>query len=222
MAPCTTGSRPCISARSVPKDQPTSQMFGRSSNSAYSMAAATSYFSPTALSNAPPLVPCSLQVPRVLKRSTEIPARAGSRKAALRKIWLSIMPPWVGNGCRQTRVATGSRSSGSASSPTRSRPSAVCRVSGSRLAGSTELARIAWDMPPLWQARRSGRPAHRLLDDVREGADAAQVIAVGEQRAHPVLVAGRQVDLGELHDRAGQLVLDGCDVVHHGSSVPRG
>ena len=68
----------------MPKDQPTSQTFGRSWNSAYSMAAATSYCSPTALSKEPSLVPCSLQVPRVLKRSTAIPASAGSRKAALR------------------------------------------------------------------------------------------------------------------------------------------
>ena len=58
------------------------------------------------------LVPRTLLVPRVLNRSTATPARAGSRQAALRKTWLSIMPPWVGSGCRQTRVATGSRSSG--------------------------------------------------------------------------------------------------------------
>ena len=54
-------------------------MSGSSSNSAYSMAAATSYLSPTALSNSPSLVPCSLQVPRVLKRSTAMPASAGNR-----------------------------------------------------------------------------------------------------------------------------------------------
>ena len=49
-----------MSARSVPNDQPTSQRFGNggsSANSAASMAAATSYLSPTALSNAPSLVP---------------------------------------------------------------------------------------------------------------------------------------------------------------------
>ena len=68
----------------MPNDQPTSQTSGRSWNSAYSIAAATSYRSPTALSNAPSLVPCSLQVPRVLNRSTASPASAGSRNAALR------------------------------------------------------------------------------------------------------------------------------------------
>ena len=73
-----------MSARSVPKDQPTSQMFGRSWNSAYSSAAATSYFSPTALSNSPSLRPWTLQVPRVLKRRMAMSASAGSRKAALR------------------------------------------------------------------------------------------------------------------------------------------
>src|SRR6478672_7035580 len=52
------------------------------------------------------------------------------------------MPPWVGSGCRQMRVATGSRSSGTASSATRSRPSAVLSVIGSRRAGRTEFARI--------------------------------------------------------------------------------
>ena len=92
--------------------------------------------------------PALLAVPRVLKRSTATPASAGSRNAALRKTWLSIIPPCVGSGCRQTRVATGSRSSGRASSPTSDSPSAVCRVTASRRAGRTELARIA-GMPPL-------------------------------------------------------------------------
>src|SRR5215475_2111737 len=41
------------------------------------------------------------------------------------------------------RVATGSRPAGSASSPTSDSPSAVCRVTGSRRAGSTVLARIS-------------------------------------------------------------------------------
>ena len=54
---------------------------------------------------APSLVPRTLVVPRVLKRSTARSASAGSRQAALRNTWLSIMPPWVGSGCRQTRVA---------------------------------------------------------------------------------------------------------------------
>ena len=47
--PATDGSRPYISVRSVPNDQPTSQMLGRSANSAYSTAAATSNRSPTAV-----------------------------------------------------------------------------------------------------------------------------------------------------------------------------
>ena len=129
-------------ARSVPKDQPTSHRDGRSAYSACSIAAATSYRSPTALSNVPSLVPCTLLVPRVLKRSTARSASAGSRAAALRNTWLSIMPPWVGSGWRQISVATGSRSSGSASSPTSRRPSAVSSVIGSRRAGRTELPRI--------------------------------------------------------------------------------
>ena len=51
--------------------------------------------------------PAALVVPRVLKRSTAMPASAGSRQAALRNRWLSIIPPWVGSGCRHTIVATG-------------------------------------------------------------------------------------------------------------------
>jgi hypothetical protein len=117
-------------------------MFGRSRNSAYSIAAATSYFSPTPEENSPSLVPRTLDVPRVLKRSTAMPASAGSRQAALRKTWLSIIPPWVGSGCRQTRVATGSPDSGRASSPTSVSPSAVCSSISSRRAGRTLLARI--------------------------------------------------------------------------------
>ncbi len=131
-----------MSVRSVPNDQPTTQIDGRSWKSAYSMAAATSYRSPRAWSNSPSDVPCMLAVPRVLNRSTATPASAGSRKAALRKTWLSIIPPCVGSGCRQTSVATGSRSAGSAISPTRESPSAVCSVIASRRAGSTEFARI--------------------------------------------------------------------------------
>src|SRR4051812_39587011 len=68
------------------------------------------------------------------------------------------MPPWVGSGCRQTRVATGSRSAGRASSPTSASPSAVCRVSGSRRAGRTELARIG-GMPPFSPTRLARPPA---------------------------------------------------------------
>ena len=76
------GSRPCISARSVPNDQPSSHRFasgGSSWNSANSIAAATSNRSPTPSSNAPSLVPAGDDVPRVLNRSTATPARAGSR-----------------------------------------------------------------------------------------------------------------------------------------------
>ncbi len=143
IAPAIAGSQPYFSARSVPNDQPTSQMLGSSANSAYSMAAATSYRSPTAPSKAPSLVPRTLLVPRVLNRSTARSASAGSRQAALRNTWLSIIPPWVGSGCRQTRVATGGRSAGRASSPTSRRPSAVCSSMSSRRPGRIDDARIA-------------------------------------------------------------------------------
>jgi hypothetical protein len=63
----------------VPNDQPTSQIEGRSWNSAYSIAAATSNRSPAAWSNSPSLVPWTLLVPRVLNRSTAMSASAGSR-----------------------------------------------------------------------------------------------------------------------------------------------
>src|SRR4051794_6808498 len=53
------------------------------------------------------------------------------------------MPSAVGSGCRQMRVATGGRSSGTASSPTRVSPSAVCSSMSVRRAGSTVLARIS-------------------------------------------------------------------------------
>src|ERR1019366_7346434 len=52
------------------------------------------------------------------------------------------MPPAVGSGCRQTSVATGGRLCGSASSPTRFRPSAVRSVTGLRRAGRTVPAVI--------------------------------------------------------------------------------
>src|SRR5207244_8247151 len=125
-------------------DQPTSQMSGSSANSAYSIAAATSYRSPTPPSKVPSLLPRRLAVPLVLNLTTATPASAGSRHAALRKTWLSIMPPCVGSGCRQTSVATGSRSNGRASSPTRRSPSAVCSSMSSRCAGRIELARIGF------------------------------------------------------------------------------
>ena len=87
-------------------------------------------------------VPAALEVPRVLKRSTASSASAGSRHAALRNRWESIIPPWVGSGWTHTIVAAGGTDSGTASSPTNSRPSVVCSVRGSRIAGSTEFAAI--------------------------------------------------------------------------------
>lgn len=82
IAPRTTSSSPYIKVRSVPNDQPTSHTFGRSWNSAYSIAAATSKRSPTPLSKAP-RVPCCDQVPRLLKRRTPMPASAGSPEGGL-------------------------------------------------------------------------------------------------------------------------------------------
>ncbi len=70
----------------------------------------------------PSLVPRGEVVPRVLNRSTARSARAGSRAAALRMMWESMKPPAVGSGCSVTRVATGGRSTGVASSPTRREP----------------------------------------------------------------------------------------------------
>ena len=104
-------------------------------------------------------------------------ARAGSRAAAFRKMELSIMPPCVGSGCRQIIVATGGASCGIAISPTSSNPSAVVKVSGSRRAGSTELARIghAADMSEVLHVRvAEGRvwrhttsPANQTATSVR-------------------------------------------------------
>src|SRR5215472_13738165 len=111
------------------------------------MAAATSRRSVWPSPNSPSLVPCSDAVPRVLNRSTARSASAGSRYDALRSTWLSIIPPAVGSGCRPIRVAAGARPSGSASSPTRLRPSAVRSVSGFRTAGRTVDARISLMLP---------------------------------------------------------------------------
>src|SRR5450755_715974 len=84
-------------------------------------------------------------------------------------MWLSIIPPAVGSGCRQTSVAAGSRAGGSASSPTRLRPSAVVKVIGVRLAGRTVAALISCGMDPLglldWStgaALPAPPPAHRM------------------------------------------------------------
>lgn len=140
-------------------------MFGNSWNSAYSMAAATSKRSPTAASKVPSLVPRTLLVPRVLNRSTARSASAGSRQAALRNTWLSIIPPWVGSGCRQTRVPAGSRSSGRASSPTSVRPSAVCSSMSSRRPGRIDDARIGVLTVPVSRVgARAARPgANRVI-----------------------------------------------------------
>src|ERR1035437_1206666 len=107
------------------------------------MAAATSGPSVSPSPNSPSLVPCSDAVPRVLNLSTAISASAGSRKAALRSTWLSIIPPCVGSGCRQISVAAGGRPAGRASSPIRLTPSAVRSVMGCRPAGSTVPALIS-------------------------------------------------------------------------------
>ena len=163
--PTTTGSRPYRSAKSEPNDQARSHTCGRSWYSAYSRAAARSYRSPSPASNSPSLVPCRLLVPRLLKRSTARSASAGSRQAALRNRWLSIMPPCVGSGWRQTRVAIGLCSGGNATSPTSARPSEVCRVSASRRAGRTVLPRMrdCEVMMPSSLSTPSGRPgpSHR-------------------------------------------------------------
>ncbi len=101
------------------------------------MAAATSCRSVSPSPNSPSLVPCGEEVPRVLNLSTARSARAGSRNAALRSTWLSIIPPCVGSGCRQISVAAGGRPAGRATSPTRLSPSSVCSVMACRSAGST-------------------------------------------------------------------------------------
>src|SRR5262249_50206847 len=112
------------------------------------MAAATSSRSDSPSPNSPSLVPCSDAVPRVLNRSTARSASAGSRYDALRSTWLSIIPPAAGSGCRPISVAAGARRSGSPSSPTRLRPSAVRSVSGFGRAGRTVDARISLiDLP---------------------------------------------------------------------------
>ena len=159
------GRRPCIRARSVPKDQPSSQMFGQVVELGVLDGGGDVVPLPDARRRTRPRwCPAGSQVPRVLNRSTATPASAGSRKAALRKTWLSIIPPCVGSGCRQTRVATGVAvlPAARARRPAR-RPSAVCSVIASRRAGRTEFARIA-GMPPIVpdpaQRRVSpGRPA---------------------------------------------------------------
>src|SRR5260370_15422170 len=130
-------------ASEVGDEQASSHRAGRPASAAQDTPAATSYRSDSPSPNSPSLVPWSDDVPRLLNRSTASWARAGRRKAAFLNRWLSIMPPWVGSGWRQISVATGSASAGRASSPTSRSPSAVGRVTGVRLAGSTVAARIS-------------------------------------------------------------------------------
>src|SRR5260370_31366575 len=74
-------------------------------------------------------------------------------------IWLSIIPPCVGSGCRHSRVATGSWPAGRAISPTSARPSAVRRVMSSRRAGSTVAALMSVTLLHICRAGSSARPA---------------------------------------------------------------
>src|SRR6478672_7744356 len=94
------------------------------------------------------------------------------------------MPPWVGSGCRQISVATGSPSSGRASSATSLNPSAVSRVTGSRRAGSTELARIFW----LTGAGYRASEVEHVLEVAEGVADAVadRVDAVADPVPQPV------------------------------------
>src|SRR6185437_7820638 len=131
-------------------------------------------------------------------------------------MWLSIMPPAVGSGCRQIKVATGGRSSGWASSPTRSRPSAVRSTMSSRRAGSTVLALMSWlfmysspvtrwparpalpacivPVPALQRSRRLGGPDHHVRGsgpDLLIAAGAAVLLGggrAGHGPDHPVAV----------------------------------
>ena len=88
--------------------------------------ASTSKRSDFPLSNSPVLVPASLVVPRVLKRTTVIPAIAGNRFAAFLYTWLSIIPPAVGSGCKH-KIAPFDSFIGAATSPIKSMPSSVRR-----------------------------------------------------------------------------------------------
>ena len=132
IAPSTGSMSPWRSTTSVPKDQPTSHGCGSpSSRGVGDRGAQVARPRPSPASNAPSLVPAALVVPRVLNRSTAMPASAGRRHAALRNRWLSIMPPCVGSGCRHTIVATGSRSSGERELADEAQP--VGRRDGERL-----------------------------------------------------------------------------------------
>ena len=71
-----------------------------------------------------------------------MPASAGSRQAALRMMWLSMEPPWVGSGWQKTMTALGSDCAGKDHSPTNRTPSSVSSETGYRRAGRTELAEM--------------------------------------------------------------------------------
>ena len=86
--------------------------------------ASTSKRSAPPLSKVPVLLPASLVVPRVLNLTTVIPAIAGNRLAAFLRIWLSIIPPAVGSGCKH-KIDPLNSPSGAAISPTKEKPSTV-------------------------------------------------------------------------------------------------
>jgi hypothetical protein len=90
----------------------------------------------------PELVPASLEVPRVLKRTTVIPAMSGNRFAAFLKMCESIIPPPDGFGWSVKSIGDGAACIGAATSPTNLIPSAVVTVNAVRIAGKTVLGRI--------------------------------------------------------------------------------
>ena len=101
---------------------------------ARSSAAATSSASAVPAPNAPWLVPCSLVVPRVLKRSTARSASAGSRQAAL----------LAAGGCPSSRPGWAAGAGRSASPPGRAPAAARAHRPGSarrRCAASTARRR---------------------------------------------------------------------------------
>src|SRR4051812_14866038 len=91
-----------------------------------------------------------------------------------------MTPPWVGSGCRVTRVATGSRSTGTASSPTSRSPSAVVSSIGVRVAGSTVPARISSGPPYVdrWWSVTASVP-RGVARPLRLGATPAASVPAG-------------------------------------------
>src|SRR3954449_13055962 len=128
-----------------------------------------------------------------------------------------MKPPCVGSGCRVTRVATGGRPTGRASSPTRRSPSAVCSSKGRRSAGSTVAARICspWKtcasvtgrfaLSAEWSVVSSGvvaEAATRLSTEAAGGHQLVEQWRGGEARLWELEVEGaldRQRDV-ETHD----------------------